>query len=562
MKRREFIKDIISDVKDNNAYNTAELKGNLDEYTGEWGKSQANHLLRRTLFGFRKNDLEKALTFNSSSKCIDELTKIKAVEVDPPVKFYDSGQYPDTVKVGETWVNSYFSAQLENERIAGLKAWWFGKMIDQDFNIREKMTLFWHNHFSTESEIVRVGVFHYTTNELFREYALGNFKELVKKVTLDPTMLFYLNGNENLAGKPNENFARELLELFTIGKGPLIGDGNYTNYTEEDIREAAKVLTGWNLRIRGTVFENELKFYSAIHDYSVKQFSSAFQNKTITPTGENEYIELINMIFNQDEVSRFIVRKIYKWFVYYNITEETETNIIEPLAKILRDDNYEIERVVKTLLKSNHFFQTESYGVMVKNPIDYVCGLVKNLELSFPTKNNPDLPEVTNKYLAWFNYGFQTASDLQLELFDPPSVAGWEAYYQTPTFYRIWISSATIQIRQQFVQNILSNRGLNRLNITLKASGIDFAETLSNPSDPNKLVNEMCDRLYPFDLTLNQKTILKLNIVDEGQGDYNWTNLWGLYQSNKNDQLTKATVETKLTNLLKSALELAEYQLS
>lgn len=562
MKRRKFINDVFGKVKNNNSFNVLELKGDLDEYTGTWGIKQASHLLRRTLFGFRKSDLEYALSFNSSSKCVDELTKKVTKATDPPVKYFDSGQYADEVKVGETWVNSGFVPQLENERIAGLKAWWFGTILNQDFNISEKMTLFWHNHFSTETEVIRVGVFHYKTNELYRKYALGNFKELVKKVTLDPTMLFYLNGNENVAGKPNENFARELFELFIIGKGPLIGDGNYTNYTEEDIREAAKVLTGWNLRIRDGDIQSELKFYSAIHDYSVKQFSSAFQNKSITPSGENEYIELINMIFNQEAVSKYIVRKIYKWFVYYNISEEVESTIIEPLALILRNNDYELEEVVKTLLKSNHFFESTTAGVMVKNPMDYVCGLIKNLETKFPTRGNPDLEEVTNNYLAWYNYGFEIASGLQMELFDPPSVAGWEAYYQAPTFYRIWISSATIQIRQQYVQNILSNRGLNRLNVMLKASGIEFAESLTNAEDPNILINEMCNRFYPIDLTQNQKNILKLNLVDEGQGDYNWSDLWKSYNFNKNDQLIKATVETKLTNLLKNALELAEYQLS
>lgn len=561
MKRREFLNELVTKEKSFvKGSEDIQINGNLDEYKGEWNSQAASHLLKRTLFGFKKSDLDTALSFSSLSDCVDELVKVDNTEDQPPIKFFDNGMYEDPVALGETWINSGYIPQLENERIISLKAWWFGKMLNQRFNIQEKMALFWHNHFATETEVIRIGVFHHQTYELFRKNAVGNFKTLVEKITLDPTMLFYLNGNENVAGKPNENYARELFELFTIGKGPIIGEGNYTYFTEDDVREAAKVLTGWNLRIRGGEFENELKFYAVLHDYSVKQFSSAFQNTTINPSGENEYKELINMIFNHEQASKFIIRKLYRWFVYYRIDEEVETNIIEPLSELFRQNNFDISVVLKKLLKSEHFFN--SVGVQIKNPVDYTIGLVKNLETNMPTRNNPQLPDYSNEYIAWYYYGLGPLSDQQLDLFDPPSVAGWEAYYQQPSYYRIWISSATIQVRHNFFNNLMSNRGFNRNGVQFKPSMINFAESLSNPSDPNELIDEMCERFYPIELTETQKSRLKLNIVDEGQGDYNWTDLWITYQTNKNDQLITATVETKLSNLIKSALELAEYQLS
>lgn len=561
MKRRKFFNELLDNSEKDYEYGFTEIKGNLEEYQGEWSVAQANHLLKRTLFGFKKSDLEKALTFNSASTCVDELTEIKPVEFDPPIKFIEFNQ-PNEMKVGETWINSGFSPNSEFEKIISLKAWWFGKILNQDFSILEKMTLFWHNHFATEANIVGVGVFQYRSNELYRGNALGNFKTLVEKVTLDPTMLFYLNGNENVAGKPNENFARELFELFTLGKGPIIGEGNYTYFIEEDIREASKVLTGWNLNVRNGDIQQDLKFYPILHDSTIKEFSSAFGNQTILPAGQNEYKLLINMIFQQEQVSKFIVRKLYRWFVYYHIDERIENEIIEPLALILRQNNFEIQPVIRTLLKSNHFFDSATKGLMIKNPIDYVCGLIKNLETNIYTRGNSAYEDFTNEYLAWYNYGYNESSDEQLRLLDPPSVAGWEAYYQTPTYYRIWLSSATIQLRHQYYQSILSNRGLNRFQVNLKASATKFAETLSNPSDPNQLINEMCARFYTNDLTQNQKNILKLNLVDEGQGDYTWSEIWTIYQSNKDNVIISGTVEAKLSNLLRKAFELAEYQLS
>jgi hypothetical protein len=179
-----------------------------------------------------------------------------------------------------------------------------------------------------------------------------------------------------------------------------------------------------------------------------------------------------------------------------------------------------------------------------------------------PTRNNPLLEEYTNNYIAWFYYGLGTLVDQQLDLFDPPSVAGWEAYYQQPSYYRIWVSSATIQVRHSYFNTMFSARGFNRNAVQFKPSAIQFAESLDNPSDPVKLIDEMCERFFPINLTSKQKERLKSNLVDDGQGDYNWTDLWITYQTNRNDQVTVATVESKLTNLLKAAFELAEYQLS
>ena len=181
-------------------------------------------------------------------------------------------------------------------------------------------------------------------------------------------MLRYLNGYVNTASAPDENYARELQELFTLGKGPAV------QYTEADVRTAARVLTGW--RINTT---NYTSYFDATrHDTAAKVFSSFYGGKTITgktgAAGATETDELIDMIFLKDEVSKFICRRLYRWFVYYKIDAAVELNIIEPLAKIFRDNNYEIKPVMRALLQSEHFYDVLNQGCLIKSPVDLIVG--------------------------------------------------------------------------------------------------------------------------------------------------------------------------------------------
>ena len=156
-------------------------------------------------------------------------------------------------------------------------------------------------------------------------------------------MLLYLNGNENTKEAPNENYARELLELFTIGKGEVAGPGDYTTFTEQDVQSMARVLTGWTINLLAIGTKLESIFLAPRHDTGSKQLSSRFNDEIIENAGDQEYSNLIDVIFEQDEVSKFICRKIYRYFINHEIDDEIEANIIEPMAQIIRDDNYEVE---------------------------------------------------------------------------------------------------------------------------------------------------------------------------------------------------------------------------
>ncbi|HLB01457.1 MAG TPA: DUF1800 family protein, partial [Bacteroidota bacterium] len=243
----------------------------LEPYAGPWGPVQAAHLLRRTMFGARPQDVVSASAMTVSG--LVDLLLSEPAAPDPPINtnINDTGSV-----VGTTWINAPTSAS-NNSRHNSMRAWWVSLMLEQGMSLREKMTLFWHNHFVTETAVVSDARVSYRTNALLRQYALGNFKELTRHATVDCGMLRYLNGNTNTAANPNENYARELQELFTIGKGPEIAPENYTNYTEQDVQQAARVLSGW--RDDKTTFTGY--FTANRHDAGDKQFSPAYQNTVV-----------------------------------------------------------------------------------------------------------------------------------------------------------------------------------------------------------------------------------------------------------------------------------------
>ena len=334
----------------------------LDTYSGNWSAKQARHLLKRTSFGVAQALTEESVSLGLLAT-INKLFEVKALP-DTPLKYeLDEDVNDPDVNYGETWVSAPAYPDLptsqERNRVfrarnRSMYAWSFLQMQDSGISIREKLTLFWHNHFVSENTNPHR---EFLYMNILRNNALGNFKELTKQITIDPNMLLYLSGNQNTNTAPNENYARELLELFAIGKGDAVGNGDYTNYTEDDVLEIAKVLTGW--RVRGiTHAEGLIPFFSNFkHTKDSKTLSHRFNNAIISENGEEEYKDLIDKIFEQEECSKFIIRQLYVWFVNSEITTEIETNIIAPLAKILRDNNYDISVPLKTLFSSEHFFE-------------------------------------------------------------------------------------------------------------------------------------------------------------------------------------------------------------
>lgn len=542
-----------------NSLNASSLSSDISglaKFSGEWNFESAAHLFRRTTFGATGSQIKEA-----AKSSLDEVMDLLFAEIElpsEPINYrFDEDPY---VPIGESWVGkpvvrSDQAPMIASYRRSSIRVWQLDNLINSDLNIREQMTLFWHSHFVTEMETVRDASFTYHYITKLRENATGNFKLLTELITLDPSMLRYLNGNQNSNSAPNENYARELLELFTIGKGQLAGEGDYTTFTEQDVTEAAKVLTGW--RDTGYFGRDDQEvgalFIPGRHDRTTKQLSHRFGNAQISNQGEEEYRTLIDIIFQQEEVSKFICRKLYRWFVYYEITDDIEEQIITPLAAILRESNFEVAPMLRTLLSSQHFFDICSVGPMIKNPIVFLVSLLRQNSVSLPEN------DLLRRYAVLFRLT-RSIDTAEMSYFDPPSVAGWKAYYQEPLFYRIWISSVTLRNRQNITEAVSSGQ-IRIAGFSVTVDLIDYISTFDDPYDPNTLINEFVANLFPQPISQEQSAFLK-EILIPGLPDFEWTVEYELYLNDPNNEETRQSVDQKLRNFFSALLKMPEYYLS
>ncbi len=530
-------------------------------YKGTFGKKELHHLLKRTLFGVKKSDLD-AFAGKTLAQVVDALLVTPTAVPAPPLKNYDNPtQNPDSdIAKGTTWVYAKEGSNVEGERRGSLRAWWTGLMIGQERTVFEKLVLFWHNHFATEMLETNNAILFFDHLMLLRKDAYGDFRKLVRDITLDANMLRYLNGFNNRKNAPDENYSRELQELFTLGKGPD------SQYTEGDVKEAAKVLTGWRYRrivspTDATKFVYEVYFDANQHDTGVKKFSSFYGGKSITggatkADAERELDELLKMIFEQQEVSKFICRKIYGYFVYYEIDATTESEVIQPLADLFRSSNYDIKPVLKTLLMSEHFFDVANRGALIKSPIDFCVGIMREFEVPLP-----EVADFVSLYAAWG----QPANNARLQgqnIGDPPSVAGWPAYYQEPVFHEYWINTDSFPRRVTFGSRLLTN-GYNVGTKKLLIDVLKFADQFGkDTSDPNKLIDLSLELLYVVPASTKLKARLKNILLTQQADDSYWIEAWDNYKATPTNAGYKNTVTTRLTNFYKLILELPEYHLS
>jgi uncharacterized protein (DUF1800 family) len=528
----------------------------LEPYTGVWDTDQKLHLLRRTTFGASLTDL-LTIKSKSLSETVSLLLTVPPIPP-PPVNNYSAAADPTGVLPGQTWVNAPYDNSVNGARYLSWKAWWINEMISRQLSVREKMTLFWHNHFSTETNDVGDARYVFKHHALLRQYALGNWKDLTLAISTDPAMLRYLNGYVNTKTAPDENYGRELQELFTVGKGPD------SHYTEEDVKNAARVLTGW--RIDGV--NNSSYFDSNRHDTTDKTFSPFYNATTISgrtgaTAGAIELEKLISMIFAQPETAKHLARKLYRFFVYYIIDSGVETNVITPLAEIIRTNNYEIAPALSALLNSAHFFDPVNTGCSIKTPIDLTVGLCREFGINaVSTTNPPAVLSDSQRYAIW-EYLRSQSSGMQMNIGDPPNVAGWPPFYQEPQFYEIWINADTLPKRNIFTDTMITKTGYTRSNTRLVIDVLSYAEQFPDPSDPTDLVDRIVQHLYPIPISDTLKAALKTSSLLSGQArDFYWTDAWTAYKANPSDINLQTTVVTRLQVLLKALMNAAEYQLS
>jgi uncharacterized protein (DUF1800 family) len=530
----------------------------ITPYSGAWGQTQRLHLMRRTLFGASKADIA-AFANSSMTDMVNALLTVPTAAPTPPLVDYPpvavSATVPTQDVAGQPWIHATTVTEGTNNgnRQNSLRGWWMGLMLQQDRNIREKMTLFWHNHIPTDiGSVVGEAVYCYRYNALLRKHCLGNFKTLVREMTTEPAMLIYLSGQSNQKNAPNENYARELQELFCIGKDLL------PSYTEADVQAAAKVLTGW--QINNTTLSS---YYNKDrHTVGNKVFSSFYNNTTITGRGVDtvaaaaalswavEFDDLLNMIFAHPEVARFVVRKIYRFFVYYNIDASVEANVIVPLADLFRSGGYEIKPVMQALLTSQHFYDmSAANSCMIKSPLDHNLSFAR----TFGVVLAADIPTLYKN----FRYFNDEADKQGQKAGNPPNVAGWPAYYQTPSFHEIWITAETLRRKKEFCDKLLTSN-TNGMKVDVLA----FTATLKNPDDPNLLIDEALSLLHPLPSDAALKTSLKAILLSGQTSDYYWTTAWFNYVGAPTNTTYLNTARARLQTLYQAITNMAEFHLS
>jgi uncharacterized protein (DUF1800 family) len=521
----------------------------LAPYTGAWTKDEAIHLLRRTMFGFTRQDVDdfKAMGMQTA---VNTLLYAPYTPPPVPVNDYNNPDFTDpNIPFGQTFINEPYDPDVdEGYRVESVRAWWIRQMMKNEPSIREKMVLFWHNHIPIQFYEIFFGSALYRYVDTLRVNSLGNFKTLVKAITLDPAMLIYLNGYLNSAVAPDENYAREIQELFVIGKDLP------QHFTEDDVKEAARLLTGWRTNGQFTAFS------PFEHDTGDKHFSAFYNNRVIQGQnsvngGETELDEFLDMLFDHPEPARFLCRKLYRFFVYHEIDAQTEINVIGPLAQIFRDNNYDILPVLDALLKSEHFFDVLNRGAVIKSPVDLLIGQFRQFGVVLP--GNADLFD--NFYLS-LTYGYAMNQILQMPG-DPPNVAGWQAYYQQPILDKIWINTSTLPKRGQFNEFLLFV-GIQGINNTAKINLLTWAQTLTNPSDVNDFIDEAAFLLMGYPLTQQVKSYLKTILLTDLPSEYYWTIAWEYWQANPNDPAITGAIQTRLLSFMWVLLQKEEYQLT
>ncbi len=525
--------------------------------SGPLGRRLASHLLRRTTFRYTKAQIDSFAVL-TTDQAVEQLLTVSAPTIPEPVDH----------QTGQPWINS----GVEPVSAVGLlrdyvKSWWTHQAL-LDPSIGHKMMLFLHSNFVVAAaEGTAEEYFDYLG--LLRFYAIGNFKALANKITRDNQMLRYLDNNLNNKDNPNENYAREFLELFTIGKGPQAGPGDYTNYTEDDIIAASRLLTGFKTKADRTKIDIDTglpmgRVSPSQHDPNDKQFGAAFNNTLIAGTtdadGMQEELDaFVDMVFDQMATAKTICRKLYRFFVSSEIDSEIESDIITPLAQLLFTNGYDLSFVLRELLKSIHFYDeddsdatNEVVGGLMRSPLELVLHALAYFDVPIPDPVTDPQEHYDRFYTKGLFRGFLPGAGM--DLFKPSDVAGYPAYYQEPDFQKNWFNSSTIITRYQLPEMLIEGkRVLYNQRLGAEVDIVQYVDDhVSNPEDAQTVAQELLQDLLPeaadtdrFDFYLNGMFL-------DGIPAYDWTADWQAFVSSGDDSEVRPALESLLTSLLYS----------
>ncbi|HAA12162.1 MAG TPA: DUF1800 domain-containing protein [Cytophagales bacterium] len=589
----------------------------LQPIEGPLGTKRAAHLLRRLAFGATPQQIA-----DFAERTIDEALEVlfadELPEAPPPLD-------PLT---GETWIGQTPAEGAGSEESAlqdYLKSWWLGQMLSAGveeenslgYAVRENIVFFYHTLFTTKQSVVSNSRALYYQLALFRLFARDDLefplnsdipedpfgpefnlhlKALTERVCIDNAMLRFLDGNLNVDGNPNENYARELLELYSVGRGlegnlpDDLPDGDYGTFTEEDVQAAARVLSGWqwdrsfntldeltNLpigRTKGGALANR-------HDNTVKVFSERLGNAVVTPSlnpateesARQEITDLVEAIYDQEETTRHICRRLYRYFVHFEITPELDDSLIAELSTILREYNFRVVPTLKVLISSEYFFGNEEgvlddmTGSIIKSPLDLVVGTMRTIGYEM---NDPSTDPEGFYSLAGTLRGH--LSEMGLPFLDPFEVAGYPGYHQFPLFHRNWISPNYLAQRYDFIQNLFaslddlddigeSERPLRRMEVL---NWVEQNVEDSIASDARTLLHHLAQLFLPNaegtgeDGELTEERINYFLFSFLGDADPEPEEAWATRWSQSNG---RRTVSGQLKSLFNAMLQSPEHQL-
>ena len=544
----------------------------LNQNTNVLGIKNAKHLLRRANFVYTKTLVDQYALL-TPNQALDLLLMTSPLTVEYP---YDPlpTTAPDGFWTESTALATSFANQSRKGGIVG--GWWWYNAINSP-NLKYKLSHFLSTCFTVETSGSGTPTEFYDYIRLLLFYAYGNYKTLATKMTLNNSMLTYLNNTTNSKSSPNENYAREFLELFTIGKGPQIGVGDYTNYTEADIVQAARVLTGFRRVSARNIIDPDTmipKGYNqfSTHHISPKTFSSAFNNTVIaaatTDVGmDTELNDFVTMVFNQQATAKNICRKLYIYFVKGTITPEVETDIITPLAQDFYSNGYEIAPIIRKLLESQHFYDlddsdqtNETIGGIIKSPLQQISEVCTYLQA---TISNPNTNPYEYYYVFWTLFAYRSfLTGSNMILFDPENVAGHPAYYQAPDFDKNWISASTLIARYRLGESLLDgyNRISGNASIITKINISDVirnSNIVSVANDPFILTSELCNALFAQEPDQDRINYFMNSYLLQGLANNYWTTAWDDFIATNSNTV----VEFRLKLLVKNILRAPESQM-
>lgn len=569
----------------------------LDPFDGDFGYNEKRHLLNRSIVGYATRHMDD-LNGLDIDQTIDLIFTPEELAEPRNIYYQDlnSEEYRNLFLTEDVGPNQPFinrpyrhhslgsDEEFGHERVISLMSIIYRGMYDQSTSIHWKLFVFLHNLVPTYpyDRNGHKGMYNYT--KLLFESCFSSYKDFIYNITINESMLFYLNLGLSKKETPDENYAREIQELFTQGKRPFSG------FSESDVREIARALVGWNYGEDWRYsegHENPTVFDPNNHDTGDKYFSSYYNNRIIRgrsgQEGREELREVVDMLFETNKSAIYILTRLYQFFVYPTITDEILSEIIEPLAQVFRDTNYSLVEPLKILLKSKHFFSSQIPNSIIKSPLDFEMGMMKEVDIKngilyhhFNDERfiygdlEPSFFESKEKDPSYIEYMmsqrlFNDGKELGMRLLWPPSVSGWQPFYQSPAYDMFWFNSSTSKSRAKICRNLLfPGMWLNVVKdsgeVNLAPNFKEYIRNFENRNSVDSILSQLLDRFINVAISENTKTRLKESLLG-GNSEIHWVEAMDNFYSESPDMNLYHNTTRRIGLTIASITILGEFQL-